>query len=107
MLTKMKTCPITFINDFVKTFLFYVQNAILFTSHLIFHIVTKTLHFIGNKAIPATQDLIHSTQFFLLIVYQGFCEFMALGCISMSSMFIKLGKFFNNQSEKLLHKCGW
>jgi hypothetical protein len=69
-----------------------------------FHAIVKILNFMGNNLVPILNDLIYDTIFFILIIYQGVCEVMTLICISMSRGFIKMGNFFNDQSEKLITK---
>ena len=107
MWTKQSNCAVKFVTDFIKTFLYYFQCSVSFTLHLFFHFIEKSIYYTRQYVIPGIQDFIHETKFFLMITLQGFCEIMALGCISMSGMFIQLGKFFHNQSEKLVRKCGW
>jgi hypothetical protein len=69
-----------------------------------FHAIVKILNFMSNTLVPILNDLIYDTIFFILIIYQGVCEVMTLICISMSRGFIKMGNFFNDQSEKLITK---
>jgi len=95
---------VIFFRDFFKSLLYFAQNGVLFVLHLAFHLITKTLHFLGNTVVPILNDLVYRTVFVLLIVYQGVCEVMTAVCISMSRGFIKMGNFFNDQSEKLITK---
>jgi len=69
-----------------------------------FHAIVKILNLMSNTLVPILNDLIYDTIFFILIIYQGVCEVMTLICISMSRGFIKMGNFFNDQSEKLITK---
>lgn len=94
----------TFLRDFFSSIYYFAQNGVLYILHLSFHIVTKILNLLGNVIFPALVDLFYETLFVLMIIYQGFCEVMTTLCISMSGGFIKMGKFFNNQSEKLITK---
>jgi len=95
---------VIFFRDFFGTISYFVQNGILFVIHLMFHAIVKILNLMSNTLVPILNDLIYDTIFFILIIYQGVCEVMTLICISMSRGFIKMGNFFNDQSEKLITK---
>jgi len=95
---------VTFFRDFFGSIIYFIQNGLYFACHLAFHIVVKLLNFISNVLIPTLSNLLYDTLFMMMIIYQGVCEVMTLICISMSRGFIKMGNFFNDQSEKLITK---
>ena len=110
IMTKLYTATshfTTFLGDFVNTFVYYFQSALLFIAHLIFHIMVKLNRLFVKFIIPSFYDFLYSTRFFIMVVIQGFCELMALLCITLSSMLINAGRFFNNTSVKLLQKYWW
>lgn len=97
----------TFINDFLRSFIYYIQSALLFAAHLTFHLIIKVKRLFSKFIVPATYDFLYSVRFVAMVIAQGTCEMLALTCIFLSSILIKGGRFFNNISMKLLEKYGW
>ena len=91
-----------FLSDFFSSFFYFIQNGIFYTLHIGYHFIFKVFNFIERIVLPICGDFIYGTLFIIMVIYQGFCFSMTLFCINMGTGFIKMGKFFNYQSEKLI-----